>query len=29
MHIYKIIMNFSIVYAYILKYLFTFAADEI
>ena len=29
MHIYKIIMNFPSVYAYILKYLFTFAADEI
>ena len=29
MHIYKIIMNFPSVYAYILKYLLTFAVDEI
>ena len=29
MHIYKINMIFSFIYAYILKYLFTFAADEI
>ena len=28
-HIYKIIVNFSFIYAYILKCLFTFAADEI